>query len=126
LALWEPVFFLPVVAVQTMLILGITYLVAALNVAFRDLQHIVGNVLLMGFFLTPIVWPIADKTESVRQLELYGNPMAALVTAYRAIFLEHAVPAAKPLVVVAGVSLIVLWLSSGVFERRREEFAEMV
>jgi lipopolysaccharide transport system permease protein len=123
---WHLVFFLPIVGLQTLLILGITYLVAALNVAFRDLQYIVSNLLLMAFFLTPIVWPLSDKPASVQQLELYGNPMAALVTAYRAIFLDHAVPPMRPLAFVAVISVAVLWLSAGVFERRREEFAEMV
>src|SRR5690606_32544962 len=34
-----------VVAVQLCLTLGVAYLVAALNVTFRDLQHIVGNLI---------------------------------------------------------------------------------
>ncbi len=133
---WHAVFFLPVVVLQTLFILAVTYLLSALNVAFRDLQHIVGNVLTMLFFLTPVVWPIdrlpAEKalpllgTVHLREAMLVLNPMAALTTAYRSIFYAHELPPAKPLLAVAGLSLALLWVAALVFERRREEFAELV
>lgn len=123
---WHVVLFLPIVALQTVFILGLTYLVSAFNVALRDLQHIVLNVMQMLFFLTPIVWPIERVPAKLQSFVLYGNPMAALINAYRAIFYEHALPDPRPLAAVAFISLALLWLSSGVFERRREEFAELV
>jgi lipopolysaccharide transport system permease protein len=133
---WHVLLFIPVVALQTLFILAVTYLLSALNVAFRDLQHIVGNVLTMLFFLTPVVWPLDQLPEEktlpfvgtvhLREDMLLANPMAALTNAYRSIFYAHQLPAAKPLLVVAGVSLALLWLSALVFERRREEFAELV
>ncbi len=124
---WHVVLFLPLVTLQTILILGLTYLVSAFNVALRDLQHIVTNMIQMMFFLTPILWPLSSvKDLEYRQLLVYGNPMAALISSYRSIFYEHALPDPLPLAGVAGFSLLILWVSSGVFERRREEFAELV
>ncbi len=123
---WHVVLFFPLVIVQTILILGITYLVSAFNVALRDLQHIVLNVMQMMFFLTPIVWSMSSVPADYQQVVLYANPMAALVDAYRSIFYLHAWPDPKPLAAVTVISLVVLWLSAGVFERRREEFAELV
>ena len=123
---WHVVFFLPVVALQTLLVLGITYLISALNVALRDLQHIVGNVLMMMFFLTPIVWSISSQPADVQQWMIYGNPMAALINAYRSMFYDHTMPALRPLVVASAVSLVMMWVASSIFERRREDFAEMV
>lgn len=55
---WHVIFFIPVVLVQTMLITALTYVLSAFNVTFRDLQHVVGNLLQMGFFLTPVVWSL--------------------------------------------------------------------
>ncbi|MBS1153259.1 MAG: O-antigen export system permease RfbD [Myxococcaceae bacterium] len=123
---WHVVLFFPLVLLQTIFILGLTYLVSAFNVALRDLQHIVMNVMQMMFFLTPIVWSVSSVPPQYQQLLLYGNPMAALISAYRSIFYEHTLPDPLPLAVVAAFSLGMLWLSSGVFERRREEFAELV
>lgn len=123
---WHVVFFFPLVLVQTVFILGLTYLVSAFNVALRDLQHIVLNVMQMLFFLTPVVWAASSVPAKYRELMNYGNPMAALVNAYRSIFYDHTPPDPAPLAGVVCISMALLWLSSGVFERRREEFAELV
>jgi lipopolysaccharide transport system permease protein len=123
---WHVLLFFPLVILQTTLILGLTYLVSAFNVALRDLQHIVLNVMQMMFFLTPIVWSVSTVPAKYQQLVVYGNPMAALVSSYRAIFYEHVLPDMMPLAGVVVFSIAMLWLGAGVFERRREEFAELV
>jgi lipopolysaccharide transport system permease protein len=134
---WHLVFMVPVLLVQVFFTLAVTYLLSALNVAFRDLQHIVANLVQMMFFLTPVLWNIETvpdvhrmglnlTAEQARALILYGNPMAAVMNAWRDIFYRHQVPAWQPLLAVAGLSLVLLWIASVVFERRREEFAELV
>ncbi len=123
---WHVLLFFPLVLLQTVFILGLTYLVSAFNVALRDLQHIVMNMMQMMFFLTPIVWSMSQVPAQYHQLLLFGNPMAAMINAYRTIFYEHALPDPQPLVGVAAFSVVMLWVSAGVFERRREEFAELV
>lgn len=130
---WHIVFLVPVLLVQTFFTLAITYLLAALNVAFRDLQHIVGNLVQMAFFLTPVLWDLKvapaigtlTKEES-QQLLLTFNPMASVVASYRDIFYEQRLPSWQPLLSVAALSLVLMWISTNVFERRREEFAELV
>lgn len=123
---WHAVFFLPVVALQTFFTLSVAYLFSSLNVAFRDLQHVVGNLVQMAFFLTPVLWPIEQLSPDLRDKVLYGNPMAAVIHSYRSIFYLHRAPDFEPLAVVAGVSLLLFWVASNVFERRREEFAELI
>lgn len=122
---WHLVLFLPLAALQTLFTLAVTYLLSALNVRFRDLQHIVGNVLTMMFFLTPVVWPLKQVGE-LKDVVLYANPMASLLDGYRSIFFEHALPAFEPLLEVLVVSLVLLAIASAVFESRREEFAELI
>jgi lipopolysaccharide transport system permease protein len=134
---WHLVFVAPVLLVQTFFTLAVTYLLSSLNVAFRDLQHIVANLVQMLFFVTPVLWDLETvpaihrfglhlTQAQARDALVYANPMAAVMNAWRDIFYRHTVPAGQPLVVVALVSLVLLWISSGVFERRREEFAELV
>lgn len=123
---WHYLFFLPIVALQTLFTLAVAYLLSALNVAFRDLQHIVANLLQLMFFLTPVLWRIDLAPTWAHRPIVYLNPMAALVQGYRAIFIDHEIPPWKPLVAVAIISVVLLWVSSAVFERRREEFAELV
>jgi lipopolysaccharide transport system permease protein len=122
---WHYAFFIPLVALQTLFTLAVTYLLSALNVAFRDLQHIVQNLMQLLFFLTPVLWGI-ELAREWGPTVLLLNPLAALVQGYRDIFVEHRVPALQPLAFVAVLSIVLLWISSSVFERRREEFAELV
>jgi lipopolysaccharide transport system permease protein len=123
---WVAIAFPLVVAIQMLFTLALAYLISALNVAFRDLQHIVGNLLTLSFFLTPVLYRPESIPEKFRELALLANPMAALVTSYQAIFYEQRLPDARPLVFVTGVSLVLLWGATQVFERRREDFAELV
>jgi len=123
---WHLVLFIPVVAVQTFFTLALTYLLSALNVAFRDLQHIIVNVVQMAFFLTPVLWPISTLSPKRQLLMLYGNPLAAIMSAYRDIFYDRTLPEPGPLLAVTALSVVMLAISSVVFERRREEFAELV
>lgn len=115
-----------IVAIQLCLTLAATYLVAALNVTFRDLQHIVGNLITLAFFLTPIIYALDIVPERFRDWVLILNPMAALVVSYQAILIDHTLPAGPPLLWVAAVSVVLLWWSTRLFEARREEFAETV
>jgi lipopolysaccharide transport system permease protein len=131
---WHLVLLVPVLLVQTFFTLAITYLLAALNVAFRDLQHIVASVIQLAFFLTPVLWPISQvpslfglSPEQSRQLVGAVNPMAPLVAAWQEVFYNQQVPSDwQGIGIVAVESLIIMLISSAVFERRREEFAELV
>ncbi len=123
---WHVIFAIPLIALQAFFTLAVTYLLSALNVAFRDLQHIVANVLQMAFFLTPVLWSLNQTPEQWRHIIPYANPLAALVLGWKSIFYEQSVPALKPLVGVALVSLVMMLVSTAVFERRREEFAELI
>ncbi len=111
-----PVLFL--VVIQTMFVLGIGLTLSVLNVYFRDVQHLVGILLQMWFYATPIVYPI---TVVKAHATVFGvtlpvgtiyrlNPMVRLVEAYRDCLYDLRWPPAKDiayLVAVAGVSLAV-------------------
>lgn len=123
---WHVVLFPVILAAQIIFTLALTYLLSAFNVAFRDLQHLTANVMQMMLFLTPIMYSIEQLPPETKAWVLYLNPMAALISAYRDIFYFHRLPDAEPLAAVAGVGLVLMWVASTVFERRREEFAELV
>ena len=53
--LWFPV----IVLVQLVLTLGLALLVSALTVHFRDLKDLLGNLLTLWFFATPIIYPMS-------------------------------------------------------------------
>lgn len=124
---WHVIAYPLVVLIQLVFTLALTYIVAAINVSFRDLQHIVGNVLTMWFFLTPVLYQASTiHDEGLRTTILMVNPMASLMLSYQAIFYEHRLPDAGPLAALAVVSVVLLWGASILFESRREDFAESI
>jgi lipopolysaccharide transport system permease protein len=122
---WHAVAFPLVLLVQLMFTLALSYLISALNVAFRDLQHLVNNFITLWFFLTPIIYSTKTIPEEIRTAVILSNPMAVLVTSYQSIFYAHELPDFGALGLVTVVSAVLLWLATSIFERRREEFAEL-
>ncbi len=123
---WHSISYPLVLAIQILFTLGLSYLVSALNVAFRDLQYIVANILTLWFFVTPVLYSAAAIPVRFQEIVVVLNPMAALITSYQAIFYDHVLPPLRPLLFATMCSLILLWVAAHIFERRSEEFAELV
>lgn len=124
---WHIVAFPLVVAIQLVFTLGLVYIISAINVTFRDLQHIVQNLLTLGFFATPVLYQASTIANAeIRTVLTLANPMAILITSYQAIFYEHRFPDGLPLLSLAVASVALLWTASWIFESRREDFAESI
>jgi lipopolysaccharide transport system permease protein len=113
------------VPLQIGLTLGIALVVAALHVFFRDTAQLLGMVLNVWFYVTPIVYPLALVPSRYRSwLEL--NPLTALVGLYRQAFLGgrmEMVPGALSLALVAAVlTSLGLWL----FSRLKPAFVDEI
>jgi len=88
----ETLLLLPAVwLVQAVFTMALATLVAALGALVRDVQHLLGVVLVLWFYLTPIFYGI-DRVQSSEARWLLLNPMAILVQAHRAIALEGRSP----------------------------------
>lgn len=118
--------FLPVViAVQYVLTLGLGYLVASLNVRFRDTQQMVALLLLLFFFVTPIFYDVSNVPAGYRWL--YDlNPFVVLLDFYRAGLLNTTVPQLWHLLAVAGLSVLITIAGYQVFRRASTTFAEEI
>lgn len=87
---WRIVF-LPVVLVLTMcLVMGVSFLVSALNVFYEDVKYVIGVLLYLLLFLTPImyfsetVWAAAQDQGQPLYFHLYHlNPLAVISTGFR-------------------------------------------
>lgn len=143
---WRIAFLPPLMAVLFVFAAGVSLVVSALNVFYEDVKYVVGVLLYIGFFLTPVmyfvenVWYGLAKSPSQRLLfELYHlNPMVSLTTAFRRALVkpgavdvggtEGKVP---PLPFEWGhfgyaalASCAVLWLGLTVFNRLKWRFVE--
>jgi ABC-type polysaccharide/polyol phosphate export permease len=76
-----------VLAVLLVLGCGLGLIAGALRVFFRDLQQLLPTLLMLWFFLTPILYAPELLPEQLRIL-VYANPIAGLMTELRAALLE--------------------------------------
>ena len=122
--LGAPLLALPlVIGVQFFFMLSLAYLVAGSNVRFRDTQHLVTALLMVGFYLTPIFYSVRMVPEQYRFI--YDiNPVAHIIRAYRDILIENRLPDFGILFWVSAVAAILLCGTFWLFRRMSVRFAE--
>jgi lipopolysaccharide transport system permease protein len=118
--LWLPVLIIP----QVLFTAGISWFLAGLGAFVRDLGQMIGFVLTVWFFMTPICYP--EKQMLARAPQLTRNPMYVLVHAYRSIFLENRPPDFGPLWKFSLLALMVFVLGHAWFYKLRKSFADMI
>lgn len=70
-----------------LLVIGIGFLASALDVFFRDLVQIIGVLMQVVFWTTPIVWNFDTMPEIVRKILVY-NPLYYIIQGYRDTFIN--------------------------------------
>jgi lipopolysaccharide transport system permease protein len=106
-------------------LLGVVLALSALNVFFRDVQHIIANLLTLIFFLCPIIYPASAVPEQFK-FSLDFNPLALITVLYQQILIEGVWPSLFQLGFFTVIIMIALLLGSMIFNRYREGFAELL
>jgi lipopolysaccharide transport system permease protein len=114
-----------VMAMQFALTLGLTLIVAATSVRYRDIPPILTHLLTFWFFLTPIIYPIAQAPEQFRSFLLL-NPMTSFCIAYQNALLYNVLPSWQIWGVMVGGGVLGIGAGILVFGRFRWSFAEEV
>lgn len=117
----------PLVLVPALLVaVGVSWILAALGVYFRDLQQLVGAIVQrLLFFLTPIIYPIERVPEAVRPV-LYLNPMTPVVEGVRRTLLLDRAPEWGPLAIWTVIGLALCVGGHALFMRTRRGFADVL
>ena len=113
-----------VLAIQVMLILGVGFTGAALNVFYRDVQSLLALGIQLWFYASPIIYPITLVPERFRTL-YFLNPMAGVITAYRDILIEGKLPGSY-LIPSALVSVLLFIFGYWFFKKVEFRFADIV
>lgn len=118
--------FLPILfLIQFIMLQGISLIVATLTVYFRDLLHVIPNILLFLFFATPIIYPISMVPEKFRIFVLL-NPFSTLMTSYQNSFFFQSPPSFSHLLYSGLWGIFFLLIGVYVFEKFRDELAELI
>ncbi len=122
---WKIFMILPYLLSIGLLTTGISWLLSSLNVYLRDISQLIGVVVNIWFFLTPIIYPRDLIPESLRALfEL--NPMLYIVDGYRMALLGKAEIDITGLAYLLIVSLAVFVLGALTFKKLKPAFADVL
>jgi len=104
---------------------GISLWLSALNVRYRDIQHVVPFLVQLWLFVTPVAYPSSLLSERWRTVYAL-NPMVGVVEGFRAALLGSE-SAPGPVLAVSAVAAIVLLVTGAFFFRRVERnFADLI
>jgi len=122
--IWLPALLVP----QLLFTLGVCWFLSALGVYARDLGQIMGFLLTLWFFITPICYPETSLSTlpAGAFAILRKNPFYVLVRGYRAIFLESHAPELLPLAKLWVIGLIVFFFGHAWFYKLRKNFADLI
>ncbi len=105
------------------IVYGISLILASLYVYYRDLNQIWEVLLQLGFFLSPVVYPITGVPDEY--LDLYMlNPVTVVMQINRDTLLYSETASAGSLLFITIAAMIILVAGSAVFKRLERRFAE--
>jgi lipopolysaccharide transport system permease protein len=112
------------IAIQFTVTTGICMAISMVNAYFRDMEYIIGIVVSMLFWMTPIVYPLNMVPEAYR-IYLVLNPLTYLITAWRDLFMSNQIDWGS-IGISFGSSLIFFFLGLLVFERLGKRLDEVI
>ncbi len=122
---WTFVFLVVLAIPLTMLALGVSMLLSALNVRFRDVKYVVPFATQIWLFVTPIIYPVSLVPDKYRLL-LALNPMTGFVEAFRATAIGGKPMDWTLLAVSLAVTCVVFLAGLLYFRRAERSFADLI
>jgi ABC-2 type transport system permease protein len=113
---WNTLLVIPATVTLLIVTVAIAFWVSAVNVTYRDVQHLLNLLLLAWFWLTPIVYASALLQEKLDEFSVAGhsvfwlyfiNPMGSVVLGFQRGLYAVVAPEGQP--VLADLSLGQLW-----------------
>lgn len=112
------------IVLEVATIVGFAVLLSSFYPAYRDVRYLVESLLLLGLYVTPILYDRA-RLHGALAHALLANPMTGVMETYRAAVLGRPLHW-DAIGCTVGIDLLVLALAVVVFRRRRDEFPDLV
>lgn len=122
---WNVLWFVPIFLIQNIFTYGLSLLMAAFNLFYRDIQYLLNLIVMVWMYLTPVIYPVELFPERYRWL-FQINPMAVFINAYRQTILGGGMPNLSSLGIGLVFSLLVLAIGHTLFIRLEGSFADVV
>jgi lipopolysaccharide transport system permease protein len=120
---------LPLAVLVVAFVSGLALAIASANVVFRDVEHLVGALLLPWFFLTPVIYSLDNlpgglgRHHTIVEVLRWGNPVTPAIEALRAPLYSGRLPRAADVVYLFVAAVVALALGAFVFARVDDRIA---
>ncbi len=115
---------LPIIIIlEYLLVLGLSFIVSALNVYFRDLEHILGILTMAWMYATPVLYSIDMVPERFQPL-FKLNPMTPIIAAFRSILYFKRMPDFSNMGMIFVWSICFIIGGYFIFQKLQKNFAE--
>ena len=112
-----------IIIVQDVLMIGMGFILSAVTVYMRDIQHFIGVILQLLMYATPVVYSIETIPENYRFILKY-NPMTYIIEGYRDILYYQQMPNMKVLGILFVAGVIGSIVGYFIFQKLQKRFAE--
>ena len=103
----------------------LVFLLSTIAVFYRDLQSVLGVVMQLIFWGTPIIWIVPEQPKAIGIVENF-NPFFFVVRLYRFCFLSEKFDFQYALISFAGVSVLLFIFTKKLFGKLKEQFADVL
>jgi len=116
---------LPVFLIQCLFVVGLIFLLAPMNVFYRDIGFIIPVAIQLLMFATPIIYPLSIVPERFRPYYIL-NPMAGIIEGYRRVLIHQSMPDWSSLAIAAFISTVLFALGLLYFKRVEFKLADVL
>lgn len=110
-----------IVIIQFLMVAGVGLICSALAVFWRDIIHVMPNLLIIVMFSTPIFYPVKAMPHAVQTISMF-NPIYLLSEWYRQPLLNHTFPATWTLAYIVMFAIALFSVGLIVFRRLKPYF----
>lgn len=115
----------PIFLIQQVFTFGLSLILAAFNLFYRDIQYLLTLLLTIWMYLTPVIYPTEIFPTQYRII-FQLNPMAVIINAYRQVILGGGAPNLASLGIALGVSGLLTFIGYRLFKHLEGVFADVV
>lgn len=120
--IYAPIF----IGIVALFAIGMGTGIAGLNVLFRDFRYVIPFAIQLGMYATPTIYldPASVESETLQWM-LRLNPIAGLITAFRASVLGGEIPWLS-VITAAAVALVTFVIGTLYFRKVEDQFADVI
>jgi ABC-2 type transport system permease protein len=120
---WSWLNFFPILVVQIVFTLGLSFIISTATVFYRDVRHFIEIFLMLVFWLTPIIYD-AQLAPALLQRVLYMNPFSYFILAYQDALYRNVFSSLEQWVVIMLLAAVFLAAGYTLFTTCKSRFAE--